>query len=205
MPRLVHRPGARVIPCAYQGSSVWSLARRGPSNDAHCVTRCGIRISDASYGQANRTVEAQHRGDCYLHGCPCGYSGDPRRACSCAPGAIRRYQKRESTRNQEGTAQTATIVKFERAEATGIGSASSITPSGQCRIPFPDLRAEPTSSLRWPSRRAVSSPPRYRARPCKLTCEQEAAIRTLAAIKSLRSLAVEFGVSHETIRAVCCR
>jgi hypothetical protein len=96
MPRLVHRPGARVIPCAYQGSSVWSLARRGPSNDAHCVTRCGIRISDASYGQANRTVEAQHRGDCYLHGCPCGYSGDPRRACSCAPGAIRRYQKRIS-------------------------------------------------------------------------------------------------------------
>src|SRR5215212_4855790 len=24
--------------------------------------------------------------DCYLHGCPCGYFGDPRRACSCAPG-----------------------------------------------------------------------------------------------------------------------
>ena len=26
--------------------------------------------------------------------CPCGYFGDPRRACSCAPGAIGRYQKR---------------------------------------------------------------------------------------------------------------
>jgi hypothetical protein len=31
--------------------------------------------------------------DCYLHGCPCGYFGDPRRACTCAPGAIGRYQK----------------------------------------------------------------------------------------------------------------
>src|SRR5215207_5366459 len=28
---------------------------------------------------------------------PCGYYGDPRRACSCAPGAIGRYQKRQST------------------------------------------------------------------------------------------------------------
>jgi magnesium chelatase family protein len=28
--------------------------------------------------------------------CPCGYYGDPRRACSCAPGAISRYQKRIS-------------------------------------------------------------------------------------------------------------
>ena len=40
--------------------------------------------------------------------------------------------------------------------------------------------------------------------PCrrKLTAEQEAAIRALVATKSLRSLADEFGVSHETIRAV---
>jgi predicted ATPase with chaperone activity len=30
--------------------------------------------------------------DCYLHGCPCGYYGDPRRACTCAPRAIGRYQ-----------------------------------------------------------------------------------------------------------------
>jgi hypothetical protein len=28
-----------------------------------------------------------HR-DCYLHGCPCGYFGDPRRACTCAPGVL---------------------------------------------------------------------------------------------------------------------
>jgi magnesium chelatase family protein len=31
-----------------------------------------------------------------MNPCPCGYSGDPRRACSCAPGAIGRYQKRIS-------------------------------------------------------------------------------------------------------------
>ena len=32
--------------------------------------------------------------------CPCGYYGDPRRACSCAPGAIGRYQKRQSIGGQ---------------------------------------------------------------------------------------------------------
>jgi magnesium chelatase family protein len=31
-----------------------------------------------------------------MNPCPCGYYGDPRRACSCAPGAIGRYQKRIS-------------------------------------------------------------------------------------------------------------
>ena len=77
-----------------------SLARRGPSNDAHSVTRFMLRNSDASYGQAYRSVVVQNRLDCYLHGCPCGYYGDPRRACSCAPGAIGRYQKRESTGDQ---------------------------------------------------------------------------------------------------------
>ena len=31
-----------------------------------------------------------------MNPCPCGYFGDPRRACSCAAGAIGRYQKRIS-------------------------------------------------------------------------------------------------------------
>ncbi len=31
-----------------------------------------------------------------MNPCPCGYHGDPRRACTCAPGAIARYQKRIS-------------------------------------------------------------------------------------------------------------
>ncbi len=43
---------------------------------------------------------------------------------------------------------------------------------------------------------------RYRARPRKLTPAQESAIRALAATRSLRSLAADFGVSHETVRAV---
>jgi len=88
------------------------------------------------------------------------------------------------------------------AEATGIGSASSISPSGQCRIPFPDLRTESSPNLRWPSPRDASSCPRYRARARRLTPEQESKIRSLAGTKSLRSLAAQFGVSHETIRAV---
>jgi magnesium chelatase family protein len=31
-----------------------------------------------------------------MNPCPCGYYGDPRRACSCAPSAVSRYQKRIS-------------------------------------------------------------------------------------------------------------
>jgi predicted ATPase with chaperone activity len=33
---------------------------------------------------------------CYLHGCPCGYAGDPTRECSCSASTIARYQKRLS-------------------------------------------------------------------------------------------------------------
>ncbi len=46
--------------------------------------------------------------------------------------------------------------------------------------------------------RASCTSPRRR----KLSSEQEAAIRALAQTRSLRVLAAEFGVSHETIRAV---
>jgi hypothetical protein len=70
------------------------------------------------------------------------------------------------------------------------------------RVPIPDVRLGAANSPRWPSRRDSSSPRRYRARARKLTAEQEAAIQSLVGTKSLRSLAPEFGVSHETIRAV---
>jgi hypothetical protein len=39
-----------------------------------------------------------------------------------------------------------------------------------------------------------------------LTAEQEAAIRVLAGTRSLRSIAAEFAVSHETVRSIVrCR
>src|SRR5947209_6302866 len=34
--------------------------------------------------------------NCYLHGCPCGFFGDPGRACTCSPSMVTRYQKRLS-------------------------------------------------------------------------------------------------------------
>ena len=86
------------------------------------------------------------------------------------------------------------------AEATGVGSASSICQESRTRIPFPDLRCEPAPEPRGTSPRNAA-PGRYRASTRKLTAEQEVAIRALAGTKSLRSLAAEFGVSHETIRA----
>ncbi len=48
------------------------------------------------------------------------------------------------------------------------------------------------------SKRASYHTPRRR----KLSPEQESAVRALAFTKSLRSLAADFGVSHETIRAI---
>src|SRR5215213_12004876 len=42
-----------------------------------------------------------------MNPCPCGYYGDPRRACSCAPGAIGRYQKRESAGVKRGPTKLA--------------------------------------------------------------------------------------------------
>jgi hypothetical protein len=68
--------------------------------------------------------------------------------------------------------------------------------------------AEPLCVAAVPSRRLAGESQRasYQApRPRKLSPEQEAAIRTLVGTKSLRSLAAEFGVSHETVRAVCRR
>jgi hypothetical protein len=108
--------------------------------------------------------------------------------------------------SQLGTKQlsnsTRGSVKSDRAEAMGIGSASSILSECHSRIPFPDLRTESTPSPRWPSRRDTASHPRYRYRARKLSADQESTIRALAATRSLRALAAEFGVSHETIRAV---
>ena len=73
---------------------------------------------------------------------------------------------------------------------------------GQRRVPVRDFRLGCPNAPRWPSRRESSSALRYCARARKLTAEQESAIRSLAGTKSLRSLAAEFGVSHETIRVV---
>jgi DNA-binding NarL/FixJ family response regulator len=70
------------------------------------------------------------------------------------------------------------------------------------RVVVPDFRVSSSLVPRWPSERREPSGPRYRIRPRKLTPEQEATIRDLAATKSLRALAAEYDVSHETIRAV---
>ena len=71
-------------------------------------------------------------------------------------------------------------------------------------MPVPDFRPLPTFALRWTtaSRRDAPVPSRYRQRARQLTRDQEVAIRALAATKSLRSLAADFGVSHETVRRV---
>ena len=63
------------------------------------------------------------------------------------------------------------------------------------RVAIPDLRA-------LPRRRRGGSSGRYALRARKLTPAEASTIRPLAGSKSLRSLAADFGVSHETIRAI---
>ena len=77
-------------------------------------------------------------------------------------------------------------------------------PLGRRRVPIRAFRSSPPAAPRWPSRHDASSSLRYhhRARARKLTPDQEASIRALAGTKSLRGLAVQFGVSHETIWTV---
>ena len=79
-----------------------------------------------------------------------------------------------------------------------------LCPGRTLRVPVPDLRPSVPSASRWPAASPPDAPAprRYRARPRKLTPEQEDAARALAATRSLRSLAADFGVSHETVRAV---
>ena len=63
------------------------------------------------------------------------------------------------------------------------------------RITVPDLRPRHRC-------RRCGTDARYSVRTHKLGPAEESAIRSLAATKSLRSLAPEFGVSHESVRAV---
>ncbi len=75
------------------------------------------------------------------------------------------------------------------------------------RVPVPDLRPGPVYTPRWSteSPRNVACPRRYARRPSKLTPMQESTIRALAGTKTLRSLAADFEVSHETVRSVLKR
>ena len=60
------------------------------------------------------------------------------------------------------------------------------------------IAAAPPRRVSGRSKRASYQGPRRR----KLTADQEAGIRAAAGNRSLRSLAADVGVSHETVRAV---
>jgi len=92
----------------------------------------------------------------------------------------------------------------ELAEATVIGCAcSAFLAARSLRFPVPDLRLSAVTEqpFRVPTPLDCAASRRYQHRPRKLTSVDDAEIRALAATKSLRSLAADFGVSHETIRS----
>jgi Magnesium chelatase, subunit ChlI len=53
----------------------------------------GASFPQSGVALADGCESRKHR-DCYLHGCPCGYAGDPVRECRCSGQTIVRYQKR---------------------------------------------------------------------------------------------------------------
>ena len=75
---------------------------------------------------------------------------------------------------------------------------------GSTRFAVPDFRSPSVVSSRRSGHPRLDDPvyDRYRSRARKLTPIQEDEIRVLAGTRSLRSLAADFGVSHETVRVV---
>ena len=137
------------------------------------MTLAGVKTRDVSAARGSASLrETDAANGTYPHAC-----SSPRSQLPCEPPANVGLRIHAPT------------------EATGVASASSIIPAARVRIPFPDLR---------PRRDRVpcGSGGRYRCRTRKLTPAEEAAIRALVGTRSLRTLAADFGVSHETIRAV---
>src|SRR5262245_34717033 len=93
--------------------------------------------------------------------------------------------------------------ELEEAEAMGLGAAPSANWLRVPRaIPLAAGRAKVTPA---PSTRQVR-PSRYQApRPRRLTAAEEREVARLAGWRSLRHIAREFGVSHESIRSIIRR
>lgn len=79
------------------------------------------------------------------------------------------------------------------AEATGVGPPLIRLPDGVVVVTVPLPRTLTGTSGRSSSQRG---------RPRWLSPEERERVRTLSATRSLRDLAPEFGVSHETVRSV---
>ncbi|HEU0027517.1 MAG TPA: ATP-binding protein [Ktedonobacterales bacterium] len=63
--------------------------------------------------------------NCYPHRRPCGYHGDPTRACSCPPSAVARYQKRISGPLLDRIDIHVEVPRVEYEKLTGKGEAES--------------------------------------------------------------------------------
>ncbi len=56
----------------------------------------GVPAQSWSLIAGERACGRAPQSNSYLHGCPCGYAGDPVRECTCSASAITRYAKRLS-------------------------------------------------------------------------------------------------------------
>ncbi len=86
-----------------------------------------------------------------------------------------------------------------------LSTAMSLRRKRRASLSSPRHGCEPIAVCAPPPRRTVGRcgrSPSQADRPRRLNTDQITAIRALAQTKSLRSLAAEFGVSHETIRTM---
>jgi hypothetical protein len=107
--------------------------------------------------------------------------------------AVRKGRGWEATKGSNGAAQPSDV----RNGRTRRGSDSHIRYDHTSVV----IAEAPLRCASGRSQRTSYQTPRQR----KLSHVQESAIRALAATKRLRSLAAEFGVSHETVRVICRR
>jgi hypothetical protein len=110
-----------------------------------------------------------------------------------APFFIDRHQRENGGDGNTPEGSGGVNREIEEAEATGDRSVGYILPVGALVIAIrPPLR------VGGRSKRATYRSPRQR----KLSAEQVEAIQADAGNRTLRELAAEFGVSHETVRSI---
>jgi hypothetical protein len=162
-------------------------------------SRSARRRSHAASGPA---MPARASGPHHRHLAFAAAAGATRRASTTQPGGARGSTGRSSPHPTECAG---TVCCARRNPVASASSISRLTPPAS---PDPAVLLCP---VRIPLRSVNGSPPvppfvkalRYvspRAR--RLTAAEEAAIKALAGTRSLRSLAADFGVSHEKIRAI---
>jgi hypothetical protein len=145
-----------------------------------CTRRTMLREQLFSLGVGRRL-------DCYLHGCPREYYGDPAGSAHAPQGRSAGIRS-DSQPGPNLKVKSREFLKFEIAGSIPFEPAPSDPPVWATLDFSPGLLPEPVTPSAVAIAACCVSKPRYRVLACRLTAEQESTIRTLAETKCLRHL-----------------